>query len=568
MPNLSSLLASPDLYPRGTGEPRGVVQVPVQPYGLSSGQGEQQLAQSVVDVGTGVDVLGRGIQAREAAIAAQRKAQDTVDAHLSKNVYTPSLQAYASQLKTDPAVDYRDAPRLLQEYSDQQIHVLSQRMTPQAAVLFRAAAGDRFNLLQEDMLQYQRARLVGDSKVTLEDAKKQFIDGMLSATTPQDQAQQAVAYETLLQQQVQVGLLSRPQAALEIADAQRKVGTSQVALAIRTQPEAMLPHLLARAAGQAGVEGLPIPPQAELPALIDETRKQLQANLTLQDQAAQRLEKAHGKLQDDNRVALRTKITELLPVPANLPEYDKLLVETNAQAKDRKISQEAQGELDGLIRTLRTVAANPPQYDNEAAERQMALNVSTAQTPKDFVDARAALVAAAQDRKLKPETFGMFMAKLEDRSKSTHYSQQPAYRQGRLILTEGLIPQGGGAMAEPEARRLRTALDAYDARIQQILMDDPQHGLVKLNGEAERIAGEIRTNYLDRDRGNLLNLPAFLHGRDRQGILDRNEAIRLIDQQNLPPGMRNELLRQWEVWLTFRQRSATPAPQPATPRRP
>lgn len=525
--------------------------IPTQAFPLSPGTGEQQVAQAVGELGAGVETLGAGLQRREQAIAAQRKAQDTLDAHLGRNLYTPALQAYASQLKTDPAIDYRDAPRLLQEYSDQQVHVLAQRMTPQAAVLFRTAAGDRFTVVQEDMLQYQRARLVGDSKVSLEDAKKQYIEGMLSATTPQDQAQRTVGYATGLQQMIGAGLLSRAQAGLEIADAQSKIGTQQVELAIRTQPEAMMPHLLALADNKPGVEGLPIPPKTELPKLIDETRRQLQANLSQQDQAAQRTEKASRKLQDDNQVALRTRITELPPTPASLSEYDKLLVETNAQAKDRRISENAQGELTTLVRTLRTAAANPPVYDDLKTERDMSRLVQLAERPDDFRVAREALVANIS--RLKPETWNGFMTKLEARSTSTHYSQDPSYRKGRQVIVEGLIeeaayrPRQRAAQSEAEDARLRAALEAYDGEIERLLKD-PAEGIPGMRRQAETLGRDIRRDYLDRPAAQVESLPILLHGPGDtpKGILDESEAVRLIETQ--PAGARMGLYRLWQHW--------------------
>lgn len=88
MADVAQILADPSLYPRQTGQPRGVVPIPTPDQPEVSPQATQVVGAALRQLGGNLETLGQAVTLGQEVEARRQKAQDVVDANLRLNPFT------------------------------------------------------------------------------------------------------------------------------------------------------------------------------------------------------------------------------------------------------------------------------------------------------------------------------------------------------------------------------------------------------------------------------------------------------------------------------------------------
>ena len=567
MPNVNTLLTPGELYPTGTGAPRTVVGTPSVPQPSLTPAAGQAVGEGLAHLGAGIENFAAGVQRAQLYQAALQKAQNTLDSHSALNSYTTNVDRYVADQQLEVSkekVKYQDLPDLVQKYHEDLVGQLGESMNPQARQLFQIEAGKRFAVVNRDVLKYRDDQMAFHGNELKVEARAVFVDGVLHATSPADADQRMLQYQTTLDRLADARVLRHEEVPGEVFKARQTIAEQQMELRVQKDPQGALTDLLT-----GGTQLDPALNPLLIPKLIASARgviRQQDDDRTRHEVVA---DKAMGKRQDLTEVAFQTRLNQISPLPENLAQYDQLLAETNGSAQILDLSREGFQRITHETRTLRGVALNPPQIQDAAMERRLAILIKSADNDADFTAVRRAVIDGSS--RILPETLRTFLGDIEARKNQTHPLHLPGVQMGRRAIISGDISESGqmamqrGALSEAEQVRLRTALDIYDARVMELTQTSREQA----NAQAPAIGTEIRRTYMELPaKADILRrLPLPLQGNvdatgNGAGIEDETTAVAIIRRlPNTPDTEKERIYTQWYRWRYVIPQGYTPPQQ-------
>lgn len=565
MPRLPEYLAREQLPATG-GLPRGTIPIPVVPQPGADGQAGTLLARSLGAAGEAVSQAGTFVLRAEEFQAARQRAQALLDAKTHLQEYRLHAQPLYDRLRQG---DYQTFPETLVDEGTQLIADMGLRLSPQARAVFREEATQFLGLQQQKAFDERIRRRDQATTFVLVRESQHLQERMASATTPLDRLSARDDFERTMSELVQAGLADGARAADVVRKTLDAVAVQDVQIMIQAHPDAMRRQLRAQTQGDPTREDLPLAPRAHLAALTQEAAAVYRERLTEIEHHELMTDRRRATLQGQVAMDLRSRLTEIVPTPENVPQYDALLTEINTRARAGAL---AKADHDGLLteqRTLRATAVNPPQVDDPATERRLVLLLAAADNPQDFAEVRTQIVQASM--RLKVDTFKGLLLEAKDRERADHWSNLPGVKAGMQTILGGdvgsaaFLPMTRSADEHGEQIRLREAVDAYKAVVQALAEGTAgtPGSAARANAEAPGLALDLRRRMVDQPKqdAKIKSLPP---GLQSPTLLD-GEAMDYIRSLGLPNREKGRLWQRYKEAHTPLRPTETPTGAPVTP---
>lgn len=381
--------------------------------------------------------FARGLQALSETMSAidyrnrkLREAQET--AQTAEQVGNFHLgMAPIQQRMVEQNIPALDRPTYLREQGQALIDSLVEQVPTRTQTAFKAQATQdlgRFVLAEQSRATQQFVdeqktalpallALVGQQLVTADDRQRPGIEQSLTAI--------ATSF-------AEAGAVSAPLASALVRETIDKTTTQKAQNAIVAQPQTMLTHLQQLAAGKPGVEGMPVPPAKDLPALVGQAQSQVRQDLERVDREERRAAYDQRQIQDATMGRLQARLYQ---PSLNAQEVQRIEQETNRLTQQRQLRPEDQGTILRETRTLQQTLAQGPQQSDPGLKTRVITNLYGGQMGSDGMDAlKEEILQGMLDGKVNLKDGQEWLQELKNQRTANYYTSIPAYQEGKQFL--------------------------------------------------------------------------------------------------------------------------------------